>query len=72
MDDLIQLFKEKGWKVISSQEAYTDPIYTITPINAGESLIYSLAKDSKKFEGKLRYPAEDSRYEKEKMDKLGL
>ncbi|MFT7898987.1 polysaccharide deacetylase family protein [Tenacibaculum ascidiaceicola] len=72
MDDLIQLFKQKGWKVISTQEAYTDPIYNTTTNNAGESLIYALAKDSKKYEGKLRYPAEDSRYEKKKMDDLGL
>lgn len=72
IDDVIQLFKEKGWKVLSAQEAYTDPIYTQIPNNAGESLIYALAKDSKKYEGKLRYPAEDSRYEKQKMDDLGL
>jgi len=34
--------------------------------------VWSLAKDSGKFEKNLRYPAEDSRYEKPKMDQLGL
>ncbi|MDE1206746.1 polysaccharide deacetylase family protein [Tenacibaculum larymnensis] len=72
IDDLIQLFKEKGWTIVSTKEAYTDPIYNQTPNYAGESLIYALAKDSKKYEAILRYPAEDSRYEKEKMNKLGL
>lgn len=72
MDDLIQLFEEKGWKIVSTQEAYTDPIYSQIPNYAGESLIYALTKDSKKHKGKLRYPAEDSRYEKRKMDDLGL
>lgn len=72
IDDLIQLFKEKGWTIVSTKEAYADPIYSKTPNYAGESLIYALAKNSKKYEAILRYPAEDSRYEKEKMNKLGL
>lgn len=72
LDDLISMFKSKGWKVISSDEAYKDPIFKRTPNHAGESLIWSLAKDSGEFEDRLRYPAEDSRYEKERMDKLGL
>ena len=72
MDDLIQLFKEKGWTIVSTKEAYSDPIYNKTPVYAGESLIYALAKDSEKYKGKLRYPAEDSKYEKKKMDELGL
>ena len=72
IDDLIQMFKNKGWQIVSPMEAYQDPIYSQIPKYAGESLIYALAKDSGKYKGKLRYPAEDSRYEKEKMDKLGL
>ena len=39
---------------------------------AGESLIWVLAKQSGKYDSMLRYPAEDERYEKEKMDALGL
>jgi len=72
MDDLIEMFKSKGWEIISATEAYEDPIYKKTPKYAGESLIYAQAKDSGKYEDILRYPAEDSRYEKEKMDLLGL
>ena len=54
--------------------AYEDPIYSNFPTNvpAGESLIWALAKQSGKFEGTLRYPAEDGEYEKPLMDKLGL
>lgn len=72
LDDLIAMFKSKGWNVISAEEAYTDPIYQTVTRHAGESLIWAMAKDSGKFEHILRYPAEDSRYEKERMDKLGL
>lgn len=39
---------------------------------AGESLIWSLAKESGKYEDELRYPAEDSRYEIPKMKELGI
>ena len=72
LDDLIDMFKKKGWKVISADKAFNDPIFSNIPNYAGESLIWALAKDSKKYENELRYPAEDSRYEKSKMDKLGL
>jgi peptidoglycan/xylan/chitin deacetylase (PgdA/CDA1 family) len=72
LDDLIEMFKSKGWNVISADEAFKDPIFQQTPNHAGESLIWALAKDSGKYEDELRYPAEDSRYEKERMDELGL
>lgn len=74
LDDLIQFFKDKGWEIVDATQAYRDKIYEETPQNlpAGESLIWALAKQSGKFEHLLRYPAEDSRYEKGKMDKLGL
>ncbi len=71
---LIEKFKSEGWEVIDAIEAYKDPIYKSRPevVPAGESLIWSLAKESGKFEDKLRYPAEDSRYEKDEMNRLGL
>jgi len=72
LDDLIEMFKKKGWTILSADDAFTDPIFDEIPINAGESLIWSLAKDSGEFEELLRYPAEDSRYEEERMDELGL
>ena len=72
LDDLIAMFKSKGWNVISADEAFRDPIFRQSPNHAGESLIWALAKDSGKYEEKLRYPAEDSKYEKERMDELGL
>ena len=74
LKSLIQKFKAEGWEVIDAIEAYQDPIYKQIPNNepAGESLIWALAKESGKFEDQLRYPAEDSRYEKKEMDELGL
>lgn len=74
LGDLIQHFKDKGWNVIDADKAYEDAIYNTvtTTIPAGESLIWSMAKESGRFDDRLRYPAEDGEYEKEKMDALGL
>jgi len=74
LGDLIKEFKEQGWAVIDADKAFQDEIFQNIPKSnfAGESLIYSRAKQSGKYDHVLRYPAEDSRYEKDKMDKLGL
>jgi len=72
IDDLIKMFKEKNWRIESASKAYNDSIYLVETKFAGESLIYAQAKDSGNYSDILRYPAEDSRYEKEKMDSLGL
>ncbi|MBJ2175869.1 polysaccharide deacetylase family protein [Aureibaculum sp. A20] len=74
LDDLINKFKEEGWHIIDAEQAYQDSVFTNIPTSkfAGESLTWSLAKESGNYEKSLRYPAEDSRYEKEKMDTLGL
>jgi len=74
LGDLIATFKEEGWEVLDADKAYQDKIFEKVPSSdfAGESLIYSLAKQSGKYEGVLRYPAEDGEYEKGKMNKLGL
>jgi hypothetical protein len=74
LDDLIKMFREKGWEILPATAAFEDPVYKEQPGNvpAGESLIWALAKQSGRYERVLRYPAEDESYEKEKMDKLGL
>lgn len=74
LKSLIDKFKSEGWAVIDAIDAYKDPIYKRQPnvVPAGESLIWSLAKESGQFEEILRYPAEDSRYEEARMDRLGL
>jgi len=74
LGDLIKMFEEKGWKIVDAEEAFKDEVFQKQPTNvpAGESLIWALAKTSGKFDNILRYPAEDSQYEKAEMDKLGL
>ncbi|MFK7813778.1 MAG: polysaccharide deacetylase family protein [Maribacter sp.] len=74
LGDLIEKFKEEGWDVLNADEAYQDDIFKNIPDSnfAGESLIWSLAKQSGAYENLLRYPAEDGEYEKEKMNSLGL
>lgn len=74
LKDLIRHFKAMGWNVMDADKAYTDEVYkTVTQTTpAGESLIWSMAKQSGKFENILRYPAEGEEYEKARMDSLGL
>ena len=68
------MFGDEGWELIDAEEAFADPVYSSAPdiLPAGESLLWALAKQSGRFEDQLRYPAEDSRYEEEAMNRLGL
>lgn len=72
LDDLIQMYKNKGWKIISSKEAFQDSLYDQVPevVPHGESILWLLAR--KAGDTSLRYPGEDAGFEKEEMAKLGL
>jgi peptidoglycan/xylan/chitin deacetylase (PgdA/CDA1 family) len=74
LGDVLQMFKRKGWKLISAEKAYADPVFASAPsiAPAGESLVWALAKETGRFDKLLRYPGEDGDYEKPKMDALGL
>jgi peptidoglycan/xylan/chitin deacetylase (PgdA/CDA1 family) len=72
LSDVIQMYQEKVWTIVSPAEAYDDPVYRLEPqvLPAGESLLWSLARE-KGVDG-LRYPGEDERYEKPVLAALGL
>jgi len=74
LDDVINMFKAKGWEPIDATDAFTDSVFLAQPkvVPAGESLIWSLAKEKGTIAKTLRYPAEDAVYENKRMDKLGL
>ena len=74
LGDLIKAFKEEGWEIINAADALEDQVYQmdINTLPAGESIIWSLAKEAGNYDDLLRYPAEDSKYEEEKLEKLGL
>lgn len=74
LGDLLNMFKSRGWKLIDAENAFQDKLFSQQPaiLPAGESLVWALAKQTGKFEGLLRYPGEDSKYEKAEMDRLGL
>jgi peptidoglycan/xylan/chitin deacetylase (PgdA/CDA1 family) len=74
LNDLIEMFKRKNWEPIDAEEAFTDSVFLAQPkvVPAGESIIWSLAKEKGTIAKKLRYPAEDSQYENKRMNKLGL
>ncbi len=74
LGDLLSMFRSKGWGVIDAEEAFSDPVFTRQPdtVPAGESLIWALAKETGRFEDRLRYPGEDDVYEKPLLDRLKL
>lgn len=74
LNDIIQMLKGKGWQPIDAEEAFTDSVFLAQPkvVPAGESIIWSMAKENGTIAKSLRYPAEDSVYENKRMDKLGL
>ncbi len=74
LNDLLEMFENKGWRLIDAAPAFEDPVFSILPdiLPAGESIIWALAKETGKYDDTLRYPGEDSQYEKDKMDRLGL
>jgi len=74
LSEVMSAFEAAGWQWIDASLAFEDPIFgrqsQIVP--AGESLVWALAKETGRFEDRLRYPGEDDIYEKPKMDALGL
>jgi len=74
LGDVAESFLKRGWRVIDAAEAFDDPVFRREPriAPAGESLIWALARESGRFDGELRYPAEDGEYEKAELDRLGL
>ena len=74
LGDVLGMFRSKGWGIVEAEEAFSDTVFTRQPDTApaGESLIWALAKETGRFEGRLRYPGEDDVYEKPVLDRLRL
>lgn len=72
LGDLIDFFIANGWDVVNASEAFADPVFSNQPdvLPAGESLIWSMAKETGKYESILRYPGEDGDYEEKALNKL--
>lgn len=68
LDEVIAGFRAQGWKIVSPQRAYRDPLYDQRPgtVPAGESIVWALAKA--RGIANLRYPAEDGAYEAAAVD----
>jgi len=74
LPDLLHMFRSHGWNLIDAATAYKDPIFAAQPniLPAGESIVWALAKESRRFDKELRFPGEDGEYEDPRMDALGL
>jgi peptidoglycan-N-acetylglucosamine deacetylase len=60
IDDLVQLLQQKGWKIISPTQAYTDPIATVIPnvLLNGQGRVAAIAKE-KGYKGSFTQDSED-------------
>jgi peptidoglycan/xylan/chitin deacetylase (PgdA/CDA1 family) len=74
LPDVMNAFEVAGWQWIDASLAFEDPVFRSQPrtLPAGESLVWALAKETGRFEDRLRYPGDDDIYERPKMDALGL
>jgi len=74
LGDLLKMFRSKGWHAIDAAKAFENEVFQREPdtVPAGESLIWALAKETRRYDGQLRYPAEDEPYERPILDALGL
>lgn len=66
VDDLVFFLKEQGWKIITPQEAYADPIATTYPMGRCRNGRVACLARSNNFEGQRWHPSEDEAY----LDKL--
>ncbi|MGC1418086.1 MAG: polysaccharide deacetylase family protein [Candidatus Acidiferrum sp.] len=74
LPDVMAAFEKTGWQWIDASLAYQDEVFRSVPktLPAGESLVWALAKETGRFQARLRYPGEDGVYEEPKMNALGL
>jgi peptidoglycan-N-acetylglucosamine deacetylase len=74
LPDVMTAFETAGWQWIDASLAFEDPVFRSQPqtVPAGESLVWALAKETGRFNDRLRYPGEDGEFERPKMDALGL
>lgn len=72
LGDVIRAFREAGWTIVAPLVAFADPLYAREPriLPAGEGIVWAVAKEQGV--AGLRYPAEDSRYEKPLLEAAGL
>lgn len=74
LDDLLKMFRRRGWRLIDARTAFASPVFALEPksMPSGQSLVWAAAKERGGYDAILRYPAEDGDYEAPKMDALRL
>jgi len=74
LGNVMDMFQMRGWQLVDAERAFQDEVFARQPdtVPAGESLIWALAKETGRYDSRLRYPGEDDVYEKPILDKLGL
>lgn len=74
LNDLIEMFKSKGWEWIDAEKAFDDPVFSKLPkvIPAGQSIVWAMAKENGTIPMSQRYPAEDGEIEMARIKNLGL
>ena len=70
----MEMFKAKGWQWIDAADAFTDPLFSAKPntVPAGESIVWSVAKEKGLLAKSAKYPAEDGEDVAAQLKRLGL
>ena len=66
------MFIQNGWQIVNAYNGLKkDSVYSVQPdvLPAGESIIWSIAKQTGKYDDILRYPGEDGDYEETNLNK---
>ncbi|KAF0186089.1 MAG: Uncharacterized protein FD163_757 [Hyphomonadaceae bacterium] len=73
LGDLLAMFRRNNWRLVNAADAFAADEFkaVFSTIPSGQSLVWAGAKE-KNLSPDLRYPSEDSKYEKPRMDELGL
>ena len=67
LDDLINMFIQNGWQIVNASDAFKDYFTAFEPdvLPAGESIVWSIAKQTGKYHDILRYPGEHADMKKQ-------
>lgn len=74
LDDALKLFEGMGWKLISPEEAFADPVYSFQPERQvpGQSLLISIARSLGVKPAEYQRILDDGDYEIAELDRMGI
>lgn len=74
LDDALKLFEGMGWKIISPEAAFADPVYSFQPERQapGQSLLINIARSLGVKPAEYQRILDDGDYEIAELDRMGI